>query len=181
MLFCDRPHIRRDQSFHKSILWHIQAPLLHITLPLPLIISSQGSLPYNRLWALSLRSPRQVLHYLPVSLWPILPALYSCFFRIPGSHLSTFLSWPLALAPAPVASRAQRAPRTSRAAGTPGRIAASSRTGVGTLAMAQEARSAVWEPGLFCSTTQKCSWARGGKQTVNFLSIGHPVHSPNSG
>lgn len=150
---------------------------------LTLTISSQGSLPYNRLWALSRRSPRQVLHYLPASLWPILSALYSCFFRISGSHLSTFLSWPLALAPAPApaASRAPRAPRPSRAAGTPGRVAASSRTGAGTLAMAQEARSAVWEPGLFCSTTQKGGWARGGKQTVNFLFTGHPVHSPNSG
>lgn len=148
---------------------------------LTLTISSQGSLPYNRLWALSRRSPRQVLHYLPASLWPILSALYSCFFRISGSHLSTFLSWPLALAPAPAASRAPRAPRPSRAAGTPGRVAASGRTGAGTLAMAQEARSAVWEPGLFCSTTQKGGWACGGKQTVNFLFTGHPVHSPNSG
>lgn len=43
----------------------IQAPLLRVILPLPL--------PYNRLWALSLPSPQQVLHYLPVSLWPILP------------------------------------------------------------------------------------------------------------
>lgn len=150
---------------------------------LTLTISSQGSLPYNRLWALSRRSPRQVLHYLPASLWPILSALYTCFFRISGSHLSTFLSWPLALAPAPApaASRAPRAPRPSRAAGTPGRVAASSRTGAGTLAMAQEARSAVWEPSLFCSTTQKGGWACGGKQTVNFLFTGHPVHSPNSG
>lgn len=145
------------------------------------LISSQGSLPYNHLWALSHQSPRQVLHYLPASLWSIVSALYSCFFRISGSHLSTFLSRPLALAPAPAASRAPRAPRPSRAAGTPGRVAASSRTGAGTLAMAQEARSAVWEPGLFCSTTQKGSWACGGKQTVNFLFTGHPVHSPNSG
>lgn len=94
------------------------------------------------------------------------PRALCCFFTNSGSHLSTFLSWPLALAPAPAASRAPRAPRTSRAAGTPGRIATSGRAGTGALAMAQEARSAIWKPGLFCNTTQKYSWAHRRKQTV---------------
>lgn len=88
-----------------------------------------------------------------------LPNPLLCFFVSSDAHLSAFPSWPLALAlaPASAAPRAPRAPRTSRAVGTPRRIATSGRAGAGSLAMAQEAWSAVWKPGLFCSTTQKCS------------------------
>lgn len=148
------------------LLWHTQAPLLCVPVLLPLVFSSQGFLPSNHLWALSdlLCNPLTIAHF-PLAYAPS-PLL--CSFMTSGPHLSPFLSGPLALAPAPApaASRAPRAPRTSRAAGTPGRIAASGVAGAGALAVAQEARSAVGEPGVFCSTAQKCSWVRGGKQTV---------------
>lgn len=72
-------------------------------------------------WGPSSRHGPPLLLYFQ-SPWPTLPSpIISCFV-IPSPHLSKFLSWPLAMAPAPTPSRAPGAPR---AAGAPGGVAAS--------------------------------------------------------
>lgn len=114
---------------------------------------------------------------LPVSSHPLAqppqPSVLS--FATPSPYLSAFPSWPLALAPAP-APAPSRTPGAPRAAGASGRIAASSGTGAGALAPGQEAWSAVREPGIFCSTRKKGSWAQaGGRRPC------HPDDNPSFG
>lgn len=128
-----------------------------------LVLQDSSLLPHS-LGPFLLTRPPQALLYLPVlsPLGPPCLALHSRFCETPRPHLSTFLSWPLALAPAPApAPTASRAPRAPRAARASRRVAASCGTGAGALAPRQEARSTVREPGLFCSTREKGSWAQG--------------------
>lgn len=150
---------RRDQPFSSLLLlWRTQTLFFCVITPSAPVSSSQGLFPYSPLWVFSLQSP---LEPFTSSLVPsgLSFQSFALLLMSSDSHLSAIPSRPLALtlAPAPAASRAPRAPRTSRAVGTPRRIATSGRAGAGALAMAQEAWSAVWKPGLFCSTTQKCS------------------------
>lgn len=77
------------------LLWHTEAPLLCVPVPLPLVFSSQGFLPSNHLWALSfdlLCNPFTIYCPFPLGLHSQPSALFLYDVRSPPLAVSVLAS-----------------------------------------------------------------------------------------